>query len=488
MKRGSSAKNSDIRNDLPKRVNLDPRPIVVVPLLKTLKIAITVSALVFAAGLINTNRITAPTVAAEETETATTAEERTELENQLKELERQITEYQNTVAEYRKQGNTLKNEISALNAKISQLNLQIKAINLNLEQLSTEITETQRQINLTENNIVVHKDALSRSIRAINEADAQTTIEVLLANENLSDFFGNIQNVTLVQTNLRTALDEIIRLREMLLEQKTELALEKDDVENLKAYQESQKRNVAATQSQKNELLTVTKGKESEYQKMVEEKQATAAEIRKRIFRLLGGGELTFEEAYQYAKLAEQATGVRAALTLAILDRESLFGKNVGRCSYTTAMHPTRDKPYFLDLLSRLGLDPNSEFVKVSCPIAAHGSYGGAMGPAQFIPSTWKIYESKIAAVTGNNPPNPWNNADAFAATAVYMKDLLESSSCKSYADTNKNIVPYQTLIERCAAAKYYSGSRWYTYRFWYGDPVVQKANEFEEDIRILTS
>ncbi|MFH0712310.1 MAG: lytic murein transglycosylase [Candidatus Jorgensenbacteria bacterium] len=477
----------DVVRKKPERLNISPSLYIRLPLKSFLKVGFLLFAVIAFIGSVQAPRPDI-TLAAEETGGETTAEERAQLEQELKELENQIVEYQNTVAEYRKQGNTLKNEISALNAKISQLNLKIKAINLNLEQLSIEITETQKQINQTENNIVIHKDALSQAIRTIYEADGQTTIEILLTNENLSDFFGNIQNVTLVQSNLRMALDEIIRLREMLLEQKTELALEKDDVENLKAYQESQKRNVATTQSEKNELLTVTKGRESEYQKLVEEKQATAAEIRKRIFRLLGGGELTFEEAYQYAKLAEAATGVRAALTLAILDRESLFGKNVGRCSYTTAMHPTRDVPYFLDLLDRLGLDPNSEFVKVSCPIAAHGSYGGAMGPAQFIPSTWKLYESKIAAVTGNNPPNPWNNADAFAATAVYMKDLLGSSSCKSYADANRNVVSYQTLLERCAAAKYYSGSRWYTYRFWYGDPVVIKANEFEEDIRILTS
>jgi peptidoglycan hydrolase CwlO-like protein len=455
-----------------------------------LKLFLKVGSLAFAI-ILFTGSVQAPltsTLAAEEESGTTTAEERAELENQLRELELQILEHQQTVAEYRKQGNTLTNEINALNAKISQLNLQIKAINLNLDQLSTEITETQKRINQTENNIVVHKDALGRAIRNIYEADSQTTIEVLLANNKLSDFFGNIQNITLVQSNLRTALTEVVRLRELLIEQKTELALERDDVENLKAIQESQKRTVALTQNQKNELLTITKGRESEYQKLVEEKQATAAEIRKRIFRLLGGGELTFEEAYEYAKLAEAATGVRAALILAILDRESAFGSNVGRCSYTTAMHPTRDKPYFLDLVNRLGLDPSSEFVKVSCPISAHGSYGGAMGPAQFIPSTWKIYEEKVAAVTGNNPPNPWNNADAFAATAVYMKDLLNTSSCKSYASTNQHIVPYQTLIERCAAAKYYSGGRWYTYRFWYGDPVVTRANEFEKDISILTS
>lgn len=419
---------------------------------------------------------------------ADTAEERQMLERQLEELETQIEEYEKTIADYRKQGTTLKNEIRRLEAQISQLNLKIKAINLNLEKLDREIKITQNKINNTENKIEAHKESLAESIRKIYETDNQSLVEILAANNNLSDFFGDINNILLVQDNLRVALNEVIELRRRLLEEKEELSLQYDDAEKLKDYQLLQKQKVQNTQKEKNNLLQITKGKESEYQKLLQKTQASAAEIRKRIFRLLGGGELSFEEAYDYARLAEKATGVRAALILAILDRESLFGKNVGRCSYKTAMNPTRDIPYFLDLLKRLNIDPDSEFAKVSCPIAAHGSYGGAMGPAQFIPSTWKIYERAVTAITGNNPPNPWNNADAFAATAIYMKDLLNSNSCKSYAETNKNTAPYQTLLERCAAAQYYSGSRWYTYRFWYGEPVVTQANKFEKDIAILNS
>lgn len=417
---------------------------------------------------------------------ATSEEERRELESQLADLERQIEEHEATVAKYKAEGKTLSSEIATLNAKINSLNTQIKAVNLELAKLTAEINETQRQINRTENNIGSHKDAIGKYLRDLYESDQAGLMEVILSNNELSDFFGYIENVTLAQENLRVSLAEITRLRENLVEQKEQLATKKDDTENLRRIQEAQKSGVQATQSQKNQILKVTKGKESEYQKLLTKTQATAAQIRTRIFQLLGGGELTFEAAYDFAKLAESATGVRAALILSILHRESLLGKNVGRCSYVTAMHPTRDKPYFLDLLKRLGIDPSSDFAKVSCPIASHGSYGGAMGPAQFIPSTWKIYEDKIAAVTGSNPPSPWNNADAFSATAVYMKDLLSSSSCKNYAEANKNQVSYQTLIERCAAAKYYSGGSWYTYRFWYGDPVVTQANEFEKDIAVL--
>jgi len=473
-----------------------------IPLIKTMKLAGTSLVFLVLLGLTLGAKLNAPTIAAEEATRNGVAsqEERSALEAQLKDLEAQIAENQKKIDDYKKQGNTLKSEISSLNAKISQLNLQIKAINLNLEKLDDEINTTQKNINVTESKIDANKITLAKGMRDLYEADNQSLMEVLLANENLSDFFGNIESIALVQANIQAALNEVIALRDDLLEQKQELAAEKSDVENLKNYRESQKKGIAATQAEKNRLLTVTKGKESEYQKLLAQNKETAAQIRSRIFQLLGGGELTFEKAYEYAKLAEGATGVRAAFTLAILQQESLLGRNVGRCNYQTAMHPSRDVPIFLALISKLGIDPGSIVAQVSCP-NAHGVYGGAMGPAQFIPSTWALYggwqkngmnweynssKDSIGKTSGNQPSNPWNNADAFVAAALYLKDALESSSCSGYA--SQIPAQAQTLKERCAAAKYYAGNRWYNYRFVYGDPVLAKAAQFQQDIDILTA
>jgi len=401
--------------------------------------------------------------------------ERKILEAQLKELEKEIGDHEATIAEYKAQGKTLQSEINRLETQVAKLSLQIKNVTLNLTKLNGDIADTQTQISGTESQIGSNKQTIASILQTVYENDKTGLVQVLLAHPNLSDFFGDVQNLVSVQENLRDVLQKAVVLREDLLDQKEQLALEKSDAESLKAYEDAQRAAIQQTQQAKSSLLKQTKGKESEYQKIVQEKKKTAAQIRQQIFQLLGGGQLQFGDAYGLAKMASDATGVRPALILAILDRESALGQNVGRCDYKTAMHPKRDIPAFMEIVRSLGLESNltQGVLKVSCP-NKDGAYGGAMGPAQFIPSTWVLYRDRIAQITGNNPPSPWNNTDAFVATALYLKDVGADSG-----NINQ---------QRIGAAKYYAGSRWSKFVWTYGDRVITQAQQFESDISILNS
>lgn len=462
----------DVFRSRSKQLNLSyvrTREFPVTRLLKVISIGLAISFFIIGS-------VTAPT-------TATLAandgsdDEREALEVQLRDLEKQIDGYEDQIVGYQKQGKTLKNEISTLQGKISKLNLQIKAINLSIGQLDKKIDETQYQISETEENIDTSKESLASLLRDLHEREQASLVEVFLKSPRLSDFFNDLNNIMLIQNNLQVTITKISDLKNKLEDQKEQLSVARSDQTTLKGYQESQKGETEKLKGQKNNLLEVTKGQESKYQNLLKETKKTAAEIRSRIFKLLGGGELSFEEAYKFAKLAGQSTGIDPALILAVLDRESALGKNVGRCDYKKAMHPTRDVPIFLDLLKELGLSPDSTAVLVSCA-NKDGAYGGAMGPAQFIPSTWKLYKDEVARVTGNNPANPWNNSDAFVATALYLKDAMRQ--CSSYSN--------KASQERCAAARYYAGGNWKRHLWTYGEGTVARAQRFREDIEAITS
>jgi membrane-bound lytic murein transglycosylase B len=129
-------------------------------------------------------------------------------------------------------------------------------------------------------------------------------------------------------------------------------------------------------------------------------------------------------------------------------------------------MHPQRDVPLFLEITKELGRDPFKTLV--SCPIPSVGGYGGAMGPAQFIPSTWMEYRDRVSAITGKSA-DPWNIKDAFLAAALYL------------ADSGANQKTYQA--EWNAALIYFSGTTSKKFSF-YADSVMSIAKRYEKDIQ----
>lgn len=401
----------------------------------------------------------------------TAPHDRAALEQQLTEVERQITAYEKTIDNYRAQGKSLKGEIKKFDAEVQKLNLQIKAINLSLTKLDTEIVANKNNINVTNEQLAFNKNALIGALQSLYETDEVTVVEILLMNPLLSDFINTVNGLLMLQDDLRGALTETIETQDKLMDLQEQLALKKTDTAQLKQARDNQKKSLAKKREDKDSLLKETKGQESQYQVLLKESHKTAAQIRSRIFEFLGGGELRFDQAYQLAKSAAGMAGIRPALLLAVLDKESALGKNVGRCKYQTAMHPTRDIPIFLTIAAELGLNPDT--LLVSCA-NRDGAYGGAMGISQFIPSTWHTYRARIETFTANHPPSPWRHIDAFVATALYLKDAGASGERNNEAD-------------RKASARYYAGSRWRSYLWTYGERVVVKARQFEEDIAALT-
>lgn len=386
-------------------------------------------------------------------------EERARLQAQYDELQRQIAEQEEIIRQTQAQKNTLQGDVTSLNAKIKAAQAQIDAKNISIKQLGAQIAKKNVVIGQLSNRIEKGKESLGAILRQTQMLDDQSAITVALSAGSVSEFFTDLDSFVAIKRGMKELFEDIRAAKAQTETEKADLAKKQNQTADAKYEIESQKQKVAQNKTEKQQLLTITANKEVEYKKVLAERQAKAAAIRAALFPLRDAAAIQFGTALKYAQEANRATGVNPALVLAILTQESNLGANVGQCylkdsatgagvgkntgtPFAKVMSPTRDVPPFLNIATKLGFDPFKQVV--SCPIAAAGGWGGAMGPAQFIPSTWALYAGRVASANGVSVANPWDAKHAITAMGYLLAD--NGASAGGYT------------AEFNAAARYYAG------------------------------
>ena len=408
--------------------------------------------------------------------------QRNALKAELNSLEQQINGFNVLIDGKRHEATSLERDIAIIDAQVKKAQLEIQRRDLAIGNLSSTIDEKNYSIVEMGQKISVKRAVLGEAMRKLNEYDDISVVEILLGYDDLSDFFVELDTIDSLQFAIQTSFDEL-RTNIVAAEvAKEDLLGEKQEQTELRTLQEIERRDQQRKENAKQEILTVTRGEQSNYQKLADEKKRRAASIRSQLFLLQGSPAISFEDALTYAEAASAGTGVRAAFILGIIAQESELGRNIGQCNlpedppkykWQNVMKPGRDDGPFLQTVSSLGLDPNQ--MPVSCPMRdSNGDrvgWGGAMGPAQFIPSTWVLYTNAVSRITGNTPANPWNPKDAFTASSLLLKDNGAVSN------------------EFKAAARYFAGGNWDSYLGRsYANQVLSKVETYQEQIDILMS
>lgn len=415
----------------------------------------------------------------------TNAEERAALQAQLDKIEQEIAGNQGVLSELQAARTTLEKSIAVLDAKIRNAQLQIKKSDLTLAQIRENISDKQAAIRAVDEKVARGEKSLAQLLRRTHEIDNLSFVELALS-KNLDDVFQDVDDFQTLQKELRESFEEMATFKSELTERKADLEEKEDEAEKVRTVQVLAKAAIQRDEQEKKKILTATKGQEKSYQQMIADKQKQAAQIRAALFGLRDSGAIPFGTAYDYAKQASAATGVRPALILAILTQESDLGKNVGSCYVTdiakgsgvgknsgrvfsNVMKAPRDTVPFQKITESLGRDWST--TPVSCPQSV--GYGGAMGPSQFIASTWVLYTSRLSNLVGEATPDPWNARTAIFATGLLMKDNGADGGTRT--------------AERRAALKYFAGSNWSKpANAFYGDGVMSLVDDIQGQIDIL--
>ncbi|MDI6602978.1 MAG: lytic murein transglycosylase [Patescibacteria group bacterium] len=407
-----------------------------------------------------------------------------------KELQGKIKKLEGVIGKTEQEKKTLQNQISVLRTKIQQLELRIQQGNIMIKDLSFQIADTETSIEKTSLKIEDLKEKLVGILRTVYEEDQKSLIEILLSEKTLSGFFDNLMTLEILNQKNQELLEEIKGLKSSLERQKEKLDAEKENLAQTVKVQNIQKQESEATRKKLEELRKMTEAQYQQYLKEKQELEKRVGEIMARIAQLsLPGLAVPTDpkELYELAKWAGNAAGgVRPALILGLLEVESALGVNVGQCncagqpvcrhpelSYKQVMN-SRQWDAFERITKELGLNPNT--TPVSCYVdGGKVQMGGAMGPAQFMPTTWlnSGYKQRVENITGVRPANPWRARDAFLAAALYLADWNASTQNQQseIGAVTAFLCGTSTMTTRCQEA---NGE-------WYRNLVMQKANQWQK-------
>jgi murein DD-endopeptidase MepM/ murein hydrolase activator NlpD len=194
-----------------------------------------------------------------------------ETNNQIEALDKQIKQYQQQITQTSQEKDTL--------AKL------IKELTLTRNKLVTEKEQTQKKINATdlviqelnsnittqEKSIQNSKDSLSRMLADIYISDNYSFAERLLSQNSLAEASNEYNNILAINEKIKEHLKEVRTQKEVLLVSKDQKETEQGKLQSLKQNLTLQQQAVEATKKEKDKVLTETKNKEAEYQRILAE-------------------------------------------------------------------------------------------------------------------------------------------------------------------------------------------------------------------------
>src|SRR6056297_1301027 len=204
-------------------------------------------------------------------------------QDRLAEIEREIAEFEAALQEVGAERSTLEAAIRGLQLERRKISADIAYTEGLINNTDLEINKLTIEITQTERDIEQNRAAIKEIIRAIDETDDETMIEVLLANEHLSDFWQQLDDLETIRNAVGEQVEELRALQETLESNKQNESAKREDLVDLKEQYDGQRQVLVSNQVEQEELLTVTRNEESEYQQLLDQKVAAREQLRQEV-------------------------------------------------------------------------------------------------------------------------------------------------------------------------------------------------------------
>ncbi|MEX2340868.1 MAG: peptidoglycan DD-metalloendopeptidase family protein, partial [Candidatus Paceibacterota bacterium] len=212
------------------------------------------------------------------------------LRSQKDQLSGQLADIEKEIAAFEAELNKVGAEKNTLQKAINQLELERSKVLADVRYTENRISTTDMQIGQLNTEIVVTSDgidsnmsAVAEILRAVDQNDSESLVELLLRYDNLSDFWIQIEDLETIRKSMREKVQELNSLRGVLEEKVLEETGRRADLVSLRQQYSGQQAVLDGNRREQTQLLTATKNEEAEYQKMLADRKAAREKMVKQV-------------------------------------------------------------------------------------------------------------------------------------------------------------------------------------------------------------
>lgn len=193
--------------------------------------------------------------------------------NRLSDIEREIAEYSAALLEVGAEKSTLQSAINSLELERKKVKADISYTENKIASTDLEINKLILEIGVTEKDIQQNEDAVRDILRSMNVADEETLVEVLLRQQNISEFWNAFEELETVKNSISNKVKDLGALKVTLEQKRDENTQRRGELVDLKEQYSDQNSILASNQASKSELLSVTKNEEANYQTLLKDRE-----------------------------------------------------------------------------------------------------------------------------------------------------------------------------------------------------------------------
>lgn len=194
--------------------------------------------------------------------------------SKIKQLEEEIKVYEKQIEVVGNEAKTLQSAVKTLDINQKKIGTEIKKTETNIQKTNLTIEDLNDEIKNIEGKITANSEAISKILNDMREQDEESLIESFLTNKSISQVLDKYESISQFQQKVREKSKELEAYKDELSDKKATTEGENKKLVSLKGELGDQNKILVINKKEKNDLLVVTKNKEANYKKSLEEKIA----------------------------------------------------------------------------------------------------------------------------------------------------------------------------------------------------------------------